>query len=76
LKTLPLFLIYLSNTIAIILSLGLLIPWAMIRTAHYRADNLKLAVVGNLADFTAEEQNKGSALGEEIAEVIDLDLGL
>jgi uncharacterized membrane protein YjgN (DUF898 family) len=76
LKVLPLFWIYLSNTIIIILSVGLLTPWAMIRVMHYRVDNLKLAAVGNLTDFTAEEQKKTSALGEEIAEFIDMDYGL
>ena len=71
-----LFVIYLTNLIAIVVSVGLLIPWAMIRTARYRADNLKLNCVGDLSGFISSQEEETSALGEEAGEFLDLDLGL
>jgi len=68
--------IYLSNAIAIIFSLGLLVPWASIRTVRYRLSNLKVSISGGLDSFVAGEQEKVEALGEEITDFIDFDLGL
>ncbi len=76
LRTGPLFWIYLSNMLAIVVSLGLLIPWAKVRLARYRLENLSMAVDGNLDDFLAAEQSRTSATGEELADVFDVDLGL
>ena len=36
------FWLYLSNTLAILFSIGLLIPWARIRMARYRLSRLVL----------------------------------
>ena len=66
--------IYLTNTLAIVFSLGLMIPWALVRMARYRADCLTLQVDGSLDDFIAAEQQKVSALGEELGEVFDVDV--
>ena len=76
LQVLPLFAIYLTNLLAIVLSVGFLIPWAMIRTACYRADNLKLLASGDLTEFIGSQEEKISAIGEEAGDFLDLDLGL
>jgi uncharacterized membrane protein YjgN (DUF898 family) len=76
LEVMPLFAIYLTNLIAIVLSVGFLIPWAMIRTARYRADNLMLIHTGDLTEFIGGQEEEISALGEEAGEFLDLDLGL
>jgi TPR repeat protein/uncharacterized membrane protein YjgN (DUF898 family) len=69
--------ITLSNVIAILLSLGLLIPWATVRLARYRIDNLKLlAADDDLDGFIATEQEKVGAAGEEISYFYDFDVGL
>lgn len=68
--------LYLTNTIAIALSLGLLMPWAKIRTARYRAERTQLLPAGDLNNFVAGEQKAQSALGEEIGEMFDMDLGM
>ena len=65
-----------SNTIAIVLSVGLLIPWATIRKVRYRLDNLTLLAAGELDDFIAGEQESVAAAGGEIADFFDFDLGL
>ena len=76
LQVLPLFAIYLTNLLAIVLSVGFLIPWAMVRTARYRANNLKLRQSGDLTAFIASQEEEISALGEEAGDFLDLDLGL
>ena len=76
LEVLPLFVIYLTNLMAIVLTVGFLIPWAMIRTARYRADNLKLYLSGDLTEFIGSQEKEISAIGEEAGDFLDLDLGL
>ena len=70
--------LYLSNAIGIMLSLGLLIPWAKIRMLHYRLAHLKLHVTGgdDLNNFVAAEQEKVSATGEELSDLFDIEIGL
>jgi len=71
-----LFKIYLTNGIAVAFSLGLFIPWALVRLANYRAQCTQLNAVGDLDNFIAAEQRQVSALGEEFGEVFDFDVGL
>ena len=68
--------LYLSNAVAIVLSLGLLIPWAQIRTMRYRLENLKLLAKDDLDGFVAREQQKVDSGGEEASEFFDLDIGI
>ncbi len=66
----------LANWLAIIVTVGLFIPWARVRVARYRAEHLALAVGGSLDDFVAAEATAASAVGDEAAEMFDLDIGL
>jgi len=68
--------LYLGNTIAILLTLGMAIPWAAIRLAQYRAAHLELVAPRDLDGFTAEWQRDESALGAEMDNLFDLDIGL
>ncbi len=68
--------IYLTNTFAIALSLGLLIPWAQVRMMRYRASCLQLKAQGSLDDFISAEQDKVSALGEQVGEVFDMEVSV
>jgi uncharacterized membrane protein YjgN (DUF898 family) len=70
------FYLYLTNTIGILLSLGLLIPWTMVRTARYRANTLTLLTSTELDDFIADQQVEVNALGEEFGEVFDIEVGI
>ncbi len=76
LKTKRMFWIYSSNLVAIIVSCGLLIPWAKIRLARYRFENLSLETSGRLDTFVAGMQQQVKATGEELVDVLDVDLGL
>lgn len=66
--------IYLSNTIAIVCSLGLLIPWAKVRMAKYIASCTELQI-NDLESIRAVEPEQGNAFGEEMNEVFDMDIG-
>ena len=65
--------LYIVNSLAIVISLGLLIPWAKVRTAAYRASCLTLTA-SSLDGFIAAEEQKISALGEQLGEVFDVDI--
>jgi uncharacterized membrane protein YjgN (DUF898 family) len=67
--------LYIVNTLAILFSLGMLIPWAMIRMAKYRASKLTLIAQGDLAAFAAEASSEESAVGAEMDVLFDVDLG-
>jgi len=66
----------LVNWLATLATLGLFIPWARVRLAKFRAEYLSLEVQGNLDAFVASETLAVSALGDETAEMFDLDIGL
>lgn len=68
--------LFFTNTLFTVLTLGLFTPWAKVRTAHYMADRLSLEASGDLNSFIADEQQQVSALGEELGDVFDFDIGL
>ncbi|MCK5665223.1 MAG: DUF898 family protein [Thiotrichaceae bacterium] len=76
LKTKNIAWIYFSNTLAIALSFGLLIPWAQVRMAAYRVSCLQLNVAGSLDHFIAAEEEQVSALGEQIGDVFDMEVSV
>ncbi|HEB91885.1 MAG TPA: DUF898 domain-containing protein [Gammaproteobacteria bacterium] len=65
-----------GNLLGVVLSLGLLIPWAKIRTARYRAQHTHFLAAGDLDRFVAAEEKKRSALGEEIGSAFDMDIAI
>jgi uncharacterized membrane protein YjgN (DUF898 family) len=68
--------IQISNMLLVIVTLGLFLPWAQVRLARYRASTLTLVAAGSLDDFLASQQAEESAVGEEAAELFDIDIGL
>lgn len=75
LKTGYMLYLYVTNTLAIMFTLGLLMPWAKIRTARYKASVTSIDVAGDLSQFVATQEQYQSAMGEEIGDMFDLDLG-
>lgn len=69
-----LFLIYLTNFIGIVLTLGLFKPFADIRLARYRLEHMALNAQGSLDEFMAGRQREVSAAGEEAVGVFDFDI--
>ncbi|MBI3545396.1 MAG: DUF898 domain-containing protein [Gammaproteobacteria bacterium] len=68
--------LYFSGVVAVVLSLGLLAPWARIRLARYRFANLRMFVHGDLDSFIAKAQAAVGAGGEEVGEFLGVDIGL
>ena len=68
--------IYAGNTVAILCSAGLLIPWAMIRLAQYRADCLCLLASDDFNDMVAERSSSVDATAAEVDGLFDIDIGL
>ncbi|MEW6677668.1 MAG: YjgN family protein [Pseudomonadota bacterium] len=66
--------IYLTNFLGILLTLGLYKPFADIRLAKYRLEQMALVPEGSLEDFIADQTQAVGATGEETAEIFDLDI--
>ena len=64
-----------SNMLAIAFSFGLLIPWSRVRMVRYRMETLALIPEGDLDKFIAAKTEEASALGEEMGDVFDMDIG-
>ena len=75
-STLPFATVMATNLLAIVFSLGLAIPWAKVRLTRYMAENT--FVNGDLSLTTAEQaaDPATSALGDEVAEAFDMEVGL
>lgn len=67
--------IYFTNTIAILLTLGLFIPWAKVRIRRYIATATAIDAT-DIDSIRAGALKDEHAFGEEIGDVFDLDLGL
>lgn len=76
LETPRMYWIALSNLLAIVASVGLLIPWAMIRMARYRVERVSLQNPENLDALLGAQTAQISAAGEEIGEFLGIDIGL
>ena len=70
--------IYASNVVAIIVTIGLAVPWAMVRLARYRAEHFSVLVSGSIEDFMAASESRYGAGGAELVDALDvgMDLGL
>lgn len=68
--------LYLTNTVAVLLSLGLLIPWAQVRMARYRASRTVLVSERSPLGIRARHRAGEAATGAEVADVMDVDLSL
>jgi uncharacterized membrane protein YjgN (DUF898 family) len=71
-----LFKLYFVNTLGVILTLGLLTPWAAIRTARYKIARITLHAERGLDDFVAAAGQDVSAVGDEAGEMLGFDFGL
>jgi uncharacterized membrane protein YjgN (DUF898 family) len=68
--------LYLSNGLAILATLGLAVPWAQVRMLRYRLANTTLIAHGSLDEFVASVEAEQSATGAELADALDLDLDI
>ena len=67
---------YISNVVAIVFSVGFLIPWATVRLTRYQLERIHLTIPESLDAFVGKSAHAESATGEELAEVFDIGFGL
>jgi uncharacterized membrane protein YjgN (DUF898 family) len=65
-----------SNFVLVALTLGLFIPWAMVRLARVQLESVRLLPAGDLQEFVAAEPENIGAVGEEAAAAFDFDISL
>lgn len=65
-----------SNLIGIILTLGLFYPWAKVRMARYRVEQLSVEATKDLNHFASVQSDSISATGDEIGEAFAIDVGI
>ena len=75
-KTKGLLWIRISNIPAILFSVGLLAPWAMIRTFRYKTENVTVFSDGSIDRFTAADGEDVSAIGDSASDFFDMEIGL
>lgn len=71
-----LFNLHLGNAFLMLISLGLLYPYAKLRTLRYRLDHLVMYPADDLADLRAKPVSGRTALGDAAVDGFELDLGL
>lgn len=64
--------IYASNLVAIVCTIGMATPWAMVRLARYRAEHFAVLASGSIEDFVAEAGDRHGATGAELVDALDL----
>lgn len=75
-RTLPMARLYMVNTLAIVFSLGLAIPWAAVRTARQRIETTALAIGGDIDDIIAAAVSPASAAADAATEFFSFDVAL
>lgn len=66
--------LYVTNFLGIVMTLGLFKPFADIRLARYRLEHMSVLAEGELDAFVADQAQQVAATGEEAAEVFDFDI--
>jgi uncharacterized membrane protein YjgN (DUF898 family) len=68
--------IAITNAIAVLCSLGLLLPWAHVRMHKYLTLHTQVAVNGSLDDFVGDVDREAGAIGDAYADIEGIDIGL
>ena len=68
--------LYFVNVLALVVTLGLATPWAVVRTMRYRADRMSLQVTGGLDGFVAAQATEVAAAPEEVGEMFGFDFSI
>ncbi len=68
--------ILISNLFVVIATIGLMRPWAAIRTWRYKVVNTRLDASGDLDGYIERRQEEGAAAGAEFLDIEGIDFGL
>lgn len=74
----PLKLIWISvsNLVLVVVTLGIFIPWAMVRLARFHVESMRVVPASDLQEFAAATPEDVGAIGAETATVFDFDIAL
>lgn len=64
-----------TNTIVVLLTLGLMSPWAKIRIARYLAGETSVTVQGSLEKYASSVQSSTGVVGSEFMDIEGVDVG-
>lgn len=64
------------NTLMILLTLGLYIPFAKVRTAAYKAQHTQFVAVGDIDSFVASEKEHTNSLAEGMNDLFAMDISI
>lgn len=64
------------NTLGILFTLGLFVPFAKVRTAAYKAEHTALVVEGDLDGFIANKLEESNSLAEGVHDLFDIDISI
>ena len=67
--------IAISNAAAVVVSLGMLLPWARVRVARYLCANTLVKPAGSLDEFVGEAETRQSAIGDAFMDIEGVDVG-
>lgn len=65
-----------TNTLGILFTLGLFIPFAKVRAAAYKANHTALVVQGDLDGFIANKLEESNSLAEGVHDIFDIDISI
>jgi uncharacterized membrane protein YjgN (DUF898 family) len=68
------FFISLTNTLLLLATLGFARPWCVIRVRRFILDSLAVVGPKNLDDFAGQARTEIRSVGEQAADVYDLDV--
>lgn len=66
--------LYLTNGLLLMFTGGLAMPWTQIRSARYYLEHLAIQGEADLDKFVGEKKESAKALGEELADMFDVDI--
>jgi uncharacterized membrane protein YjgN (DUF898 family) len=75
-KFVPYAFILVSNFLLTLITLGLAYPWAKVRIAKYTLNNTALLMDGTFDGYFSENIKKESAIGEEIGDTLNVEIGM
>lgn len=65
-----------TNVIVVLLSLGLMIPWARVRWVRYLASKTQVLAAGSLDEFSSTIQSSRGVIASEYLEMDGIDVGV
>jgi uncharacterized membrane protein YjgN (DUF898 family) len=75
-STAGLFKLYFLNTLGVVFSVGLLAPWAAVRTARYQLPRISLEPGRAIGAFVTAAQERVRAVGDAAGDLLGFDFGL